>query len=129
LSPPIPKALTPARRGSDPLAVKGRGAVITSEETSFQGMLLLGVLKLPVGGRVPDSSAMIALIIAAAPAVSRVWPMLPFTDPIGSGRPSCLRAAPKTSSSAPISVASPIGVEVAWASSRPIVRGSRPDPS
>jgi hypothetical protein len=56
------------------------------------------------------------------PAAGMVCPIIDFTDPITARRPSAGR--PKTSATVFNSTASPVGVPVPCASSRPIASGA-----
>ena len=87
LIPPNPKADTPARlvrrRGSPPRAVgcHGSGRVWTLRSPWCRGLFSVGFEKFREGGRVFRFMAARVLIMPAAPAAVRRWPILDLTDP------------------------------------------------
>lgn len=79
--PPNPKLLTLTY--FLPLG-HGRWTLGTDRFHSFQGILVLGVLKSWLGRMKPLSSIKAALMTAATPDAASRWPMFDLTDPIKS---------------------------------------------
>ncbi len=114
--PPIPNALTAAVRGrSNSAPGHGRGAVATSSGMELQSTSGFKRRTPIEAGIRPCFIANTTFKSPASPAVSRVWPMLLFTLPIGILRPGSIRSR-NTLARASISVASPTWVLVAWVS-------------
>ena len=112
-APPMPKELTPARRG--PAASQGRSAAFTTKGLAAKSIRGLGRSKPRLGASVPWRSISAVLISPATPAATSRWPMLVLTEP-SAQKPR--RAVPRRKArvSAAASIGSPSAVPVPWAS-------------
>ncbi len=109
LVPPKPNADTAPRRGPSP-AGQSRPVRTRLAEPTRPSLEETGCSTPIVGGMYPWPIARTTLSMLLRPATVSRWPMLPLTEPISGVLP----AAPKNSATEPASVASPIGVPVAW---------------
>ncbi len=118
LVPPMPKELTPARRGSAPRG-QSRSRSLTWKGVDAKSIFGLGVSKCRLGGICRCFRAITVLIRLAAPAAADRWPTLDFNEPRaqepGGGPPSAPRAR-KARVRAVTSTGSPSAVAVPWAS-------------
>ena len=80
LVPPMPNALTPARRGS-PFAVQSVSRSATRNGLAAKSMAGFGVAKCRLGGIWRCSRASTALIRPVTPAAASRWPTLVLTEP------------------------------------------------
>ncbi|MNV64020.1 hypothetical protein D3C71_1566450 [compost metagenome] len=81
LVPPMPKELTPARRGCAPMG-HARASVLTKNGLAPKSICGLGVSKFRLGGRVACLSAITVLMSPVTPAAASRWPMLVLTEPM-----------------------------------------------
>ncbi len=114
LVPPQPKLLTPRKTCSS--AGSGSGSRTTVTFSSSKAISGLSSAECRLGGTTPWRSASSALNSPGMPAAASRWPMLVFTEPIGSGPASALRVCPSTRPTAPASIGSPTEVPVPCAS-------------
>ena len=82
LVPPMPKELTPARRGTGP-RFHSRRAVLTKKGPASKSMEGLGRSKCRLGGISSWRNASAALMRPTRPATVSRWPMFVFTEPRG----------------------------------------------
>src|SRR5580698_781756 len=85
LEPPIPKELTPARRGPS-REFQGLHASLTKNGLFAKSICGLGSRKFRDAGMVRCSRASTVLMRPATPAAASKWPILLFTDPIAQKR-------------------------------------------
>ena len=124
LVPPMPKELTPARRGAPAAAGHGASAVARRKGPDASSSAGLGSSACSVGGICRWRSASTALISPAMPAAASRWPMLLFTEP--SAHEPGAPPRPKARVSAATSTGSPSRVPVPCASTRPMLAASTP---
>ena len=124
--PPMPKELTPARRGPPPGgAGQGLVSVQTAKGDSARTLRGFGSAKCKLGTSVRCRSISAALTNPAIPAAQCRWPTLDLTEP-NPTEPGVRPAVPNTLASAAISIGSPSAVPVPCASTYPIAAGERP---
>ncbi len=124
LVPPNPNELTPARRGPAP-SRHGASSVWTRNGVLAKSILGDGCVTLIDGGSVRRCSASAVLIRLAAPAAITMWPTLLLSEPIAQNpRSAVWRRNARVRPS--ISIGSPSGVAVPWASTYDSVRASMP---
>ena len=83
--PPMPNALTPARRGCSGRLGQSVVARTTSMRAAAKSIFLLGVSQCSEAGILPVSSASTLLVSAGAPAAAMRCPRFDFTEPMRSG--------------------------------------------
>ena len=112
LVPPMPREVTPARRGT-PSVSQSRSSVLTKNGLLAKSICGFGRSKWRLGGICRCSRASTALISPQTPAAESRWPMLLLSEPMAQkfrrpvwARNAWVRAA--------ISIGSPIGVAVPW---------------
>lgn len=122
--PPKPNELIPARRGLCGLAIQGLLAVLT-----YSGVAPMPSAGLTMPHRVGGSTlwcrARLVLIRPAMPAAGMQWLIIDFTEPMAT-LPSRPWRSPSTLRKAAISVLSPSGIPVPWASTSEMLAGSTP---
>ncbi len=114
LVPPKPNDDTPARRGPA-LAGHGVSACWTRNGLAAKSIVGLGATKLIDGGSVRVCSASAVLIRLDAPAAITMWPTLLLSEPIAQ-KPRSAVWRRKARVRPSISIGSPSGVAVPWAS-------------
>ncbi len=114
LVPLMPNEDTAARRGL-PVSGQATASVTSSTAPAVQSTCGVGSSTFRVGGTTPCCRASTILMTPAIPAADCVWPMLDFTEPSSSGRPSG-RSWPYVARTASASIGSPRVVPVPCAS-------------
>jgi hypothetical protein len=111
----MPKELTPARRGWPSGTCQASRRVATRNGVSSKPISGLGRSTCRLGGISRCSRASTVLISPAAPAAESQWPTLLLTEPTAQ-KP--VRSVPRRKArvSARISIGSPRGVPLPWAS-------------
>ena len=125
LMPPKPKESTPARRGAPSGAIQGMASVLTNSRVRSMPSSGLTASH-SVGGSTRWCSDRAVLIRPAMPAAGMQWLIIDFTEPMAMLPCAPSSRAPNTFFSAAISVLSPSGMPVPWASIIDTVDGSTP---